>query len=828
MQAKETRLQEIIEGTKQFMIPLFQRAYSWTIKEWKVLWNDIAELADMEVPRIHFMGSIVTMPTVSVPHGVAKFLLIDGQQRLTTIFIILAVLRDKAHEIKNTKLADKIHNILLVNQYEEGSDHYKLLPTQINRKAFQQIIEGLDNDTDPIIEAYYYFSKEIDKSSYELEKILKILTDTISVVSIVLDMDDNPYLVFESLNAKGRTLTHADLIKNYFFMRIPLKEQEDIYKRYWLPMHNSLNADEQLLSKYIWHYMMKDGGMIRETYVYYALKDRVSEENAVSYIQDLHRYSFFYRNLIYPEYEKNKKLKRCFERLNRIAQTVIYPTLLFFYGEYDCQRITQEEFVELLTTIENYLLRRFVCEYKTNELNKIFPAVLSAIKSNNEDGIVETYRIYLSRKGYPKDSEFKSKLQTTKLYGRGDRIEKASFILENIEESYHHKEKVYTENIQVEHIMPQTLSFWWQRNLGEDWTDVHEELLDTIGNLTLTAYNPELSNADYNYKRNIYANSHIELNKYFAKIAVWNREQILTRSNILAEKAMQIWPYFGDSNAIIPEEKEVTGSSPRSLEILGEIFAVKNWRDVLEITLNTLADLEADKFMCIAQQLPTYISKDQRKFRAIRQLNNGYYIEVNQSANSIYRVCTKALQIVGLTPDDWNVNCEGGIISTPEPAKTESVNPITGRLYRDVKQKCIERVAQYFNTKFYSVNNSYYLTGISHGLHSYTLGVHFAVSKKYQCAEGDRYWLAYRPKQTGEEAEESYYAFGCGDENTIVLLPESMLKEHINEMHYSTDIEFGTPSHFHVSILVDKDKRVRWILPVPERHEIDITKYLLK
>lgn len=310
MQAKETRLQEIIEGTKQYVIPLFQRSYSWESKEWRVLWKDIEELAELETPRVHFMGSIVTMPTTSVPHGVAKYLLIDGQQRLTTLSIILALLRDKANEAGNNKLAEKIHNTLLVNPYENGNDFYKLLPTQIDRQAYQQIIEADGNDENQIKEAYLYFDRKLKSSSFDLEKILKVITDSFSVVSIVLDADDNPYLVFESLNAKGRTLTQADLIKNYFFMRIHQAEQDEIYKRYWLPMQTSFSENEKLLPEYIRHYMMKEGGVIRQTDVYYALKDRVNADNAISYMQDLNKFSQFYRNIIYPEYESNEKLKK--------------------------------------------------------------------------------------------------------------------------------------------------------------------------------------------------------------------------------------------------------------------------------------------------------------------------------------------------------------------------------------------------------------------------------------------------------------------------------------------------------------------------------------
>jgi uncharacterized protein with ParB-like and HNH nuclease domain len=271
MQAKETKLQDIIEGTKQYLIPLFQRTYSWTNKEWEVLWKDLVELCDMENPRTHFIGSIVNMPTVSVPEGVAKYLLIDGQQRLTTIFIFLALLRNKAKENGNLRFADEINNTLLVNQYKDGFDHYKLMPTQVDRITYQNLINGENNLIEnQITKAYTFFEKKLKQVELDHEKLKKVITSSFSVVSIVLDTDDNPYLVFESLNAKGRPLTQADLIRNYFFMRIHIDKQENVYNNYWLPMQKALNGD---LTEFIRHFLMKNGKIVKQLMLFIIYKN---------------------------------------------------------------------------------------------------------------------------------------------------------------------------------------------------------------------------------------------------------------------------------------------------------------------------------------------------------------------------------------------------------------------------------------------------------------------------------------------------------------------------------------------------------------------------
>ena len=221
MKASETKLQPIIEGTKQYVVPLFQRPYSWDVKEWEILWNDLVELCEEEQPRSHFFGSIVTTPAQSVPEGVTKYLLIDGQQRITTIFILLALLRDKARGLPGT-LTNQIEDLLLMNRYQEGTDVFKLLPTQGDRESFIRIMQGqTDTHEDQITKAYKFFEKRLrSKPELSLETLRKVVVSNLMLVSIVLDRDDNPHLIFESLNYKGRSLSQADLIRNYFFMRV--------------------------------------------------------------------------------------------------------------------------------------------------------------------------------------------------------------------------------------------------------------------------------------------------------------------------------------------------------------------------------------------------------------------------------------------------------------------------------------------------------------------------------------------------------------------------------------------------------------------------------
>ena len=593
------------------------------------------------------------MPTISVPEGVAKYLLIDGQQRLTTIFIILALLRDKAKQIGQFELSEETHNTLLVNQYKKDFDYYKFQPTQIDRDSFQRIIASNTlTSPNPILNSYQFFERKFRQTSIDIQTIKKIITSNMSLVSIVLDPDDNPHLVFESLNAKGRPLTQADLIRNYFFMRIHINEQESIYSHYWEPMQKALDEN---LTEFIRHYLMKDGKIIKQGDVYFSLKDLVSQGNALDYLKELLKFSGYYKKLVYPENEIHSEIRKLLARLNRFEVNTAYPFLLNCYADYSEHKISAEEFISILKVIENYLIRRFICNVPTHGLNKIFPSLYPNIRSKGFETVLDGLKKVLQTRGYPKDVEFKSRMIDAKLYGAGDRAIKTKLILESIEEIYGHKEKVSFETLSIEHIMPQTLTEHWQNHLGDEWEISYELLLHTIGNLTMTAYNPELSNDDFESKKNRLCNSHLEMNKYFKDKTTWKKEDIENRSEHLAEVSLSIWPYFGDETEEQQNQQAVTGTTPKKLWILGQSFDVQTWRDVLEQTMNTVADLEPDKFEQIIQQFPRMIGRDKKRFRAIRELKNGAFIEVNLSAKSIQSFCFQALEAVELTADDWNV-----------------------------------------------------------------------------------------------------------------------------------------------------------------------------
>ncbi len=655
MQASEVKLQHIIEGTKQYIVPLFQRAYSWSKQEWEILWEDILDLCEKENPTPHFMGSIVTMQTTSVPESVNKYLLIDGQQRLTTVFILLAALRDKAKNSGDGELAKEINDTFLVNPFKKDTDYYKLQPTQVDRQAFYCIIKDeLTNDKNSILECFNFFKKKLEQNELPLSQINQIICSNLSLVSIVLNNNEDPYLVFESLNAKGRSLTQADLIRNYFFMRINTDNQQSVHGQYWQPMEVLL---EDNLTEFIRHYLAKSGADIRKDEVYFQIKNSLKNGNVIAYLQDLSIFAQYYAKLLDPKREANLSIRKYLDNINLLKVQTVYPFLLNCYDDWQEKRITQENFISILQVIENFLLRRFICDVQTRGLNKIFALLYSQISKDAElasNGFLETLKLNLQDRDYPKDTEFKERLMTVKLYG-GLKTSKALLILKAIEESFKHKEQISFDKLNIEHIMPQTLSEAWKEYLGEDWQITHELLLDSLGNLTLTNYNTEMSNAEFSTKQTYLKNSHLELNRYFYHQKSWHKEDIEERAEHLANCALKIWSYFGDESRQYASGNKLKGSTPQYLLIFGQAYQVKNWRDVLEVSLNTVAEKEPDKFKEIVAKFPRFLGWQKEDFRTSRQLKNGVFLNTNLSAKDIHKFCLKAIETAELSSEDWEV-----------------------------------------------------------------------------------------------------------------------------------------------------------------------------
>jgi uncharacterized protein with ParB-like and HNH nuclease domain len=659
MQASETTIRKLIEGSRQYVIPLFQRPYSWKQKHWSTLWQDVVELVDDPNARPHFFGSTVTAPARSVPQGVGKWLLIDGQQRLTTAQLFLAALRDAATHVDATTLAQKIEGQSLLTAYEVGDEQLKVLPTQLDRKAFRAIIRRDPPVSSRLTDCYQYFLSRLkDRKGLSgdfLERLYLVLVDRLSLVGITCDEQDNPHLIFESLNAKGEKLTAADLIRNFLLMRIHVNEQQRVFDDHWRPIQEAL--DDQL-TEFVRHYLMKEGKIIKSADIYFELKDRLNNatpDQSKHFLADLHRHGMYYARFIAPsKHETDSAISSRLSRLRVIEATVAYPLLLRVFDAVHQGSLTRSQLLEVLDILESFLIRRSVCGYPSNQLRKILPPIFDAVGGPGESFIAGV-RDQLGGKRCPDDKAFTESLLTQPLYATAMRGTRLRIVLERLEESFEHKEPApFSNRVEIEHVMPQTLTPEWIKELGSDALDHHARLLHTIGNLTLTAYNPDLSNKPYSEKRTVLNGSHFELNRYFADVEHWTPAAIEARGEAIAKRALTIWPDVG-RDRVDQADTSIAVQKPVAVLFQGKSHRVRTWREgaVKLIEMFEAAQPGILASLAAKGELLTELSADSSRFPRSKVCVGGVYFNTHASVHELKRRLKRIAQRAGIGDSEY-------------------------------------------------------------------------------------------------------------------------------------------------------------------------------
>ncbi len=572
MKASETTLRELLEGTKQFQIPLFQRRYSWNKTYWSTLWEDLINIYEGGVKGGYFVGTVVTQSTPGTAHGISPFIVIDGQQRLTTFTLLLAVIRDLFKLSEDENSAEEIDQLYLINKFKKDDDFYKLLPTQRDRSIYKEIIDATNNtdiiskddESSNIMQAFVFFTKQINTAiknqEIELEKLKHVILDRLILVSITSDDRDNPYLIFESLNNKGLDLTQSDLIRNYIFMNFPESEREEIYKNSWLSLEgkfkdNSQGSGKELdgLTQFFWFYLRKNGNSIAEKEIYKQMRTEFDSSNDKhSKLNELIKFSAYYERMRFHDKEPELKLRKYFQAFWRLDFKTCNVFLLNIFELYEGLRISIDEFQVILCLLESYFIRRLFTGTSTMSLSKIFDNLyeeLSVLPEDTGHTVICKLRLtlkkYTGNKIFPVDEDFKLAVINQKIY-KAAKIDRTKFIFERLEEYMVNQTKeeftIKSSNLTVEHIMPQKLSPAWEKDLGKEHVSTHEKWLHTLANLTLTADNSSLSNKMFSEKKKLYQESKLNLNVYFDNLNIWNADTLEERANKLADIAVKIWP----------------------------------------------------------------------------------------------------------------------------------------------------------------------------------------------------------------------------------------------------------------------------------------------
>ena len=561
MQAKETSFLKFLRVPNQFRVPIFQRRYSWEKQHCEQLWRDVLRIGRNDEIPSHFLGSIVYIEPGGSQNvsAVSELLVIDGQQRLTTLSLLLLALNRTIGKsgVQIGITPKQISNYFLFNADEEGELRYRQLLTHHDKDTLIQLLENRElpsKASTRLVENYQFFEAKLQTAN--LEEVYTGI-QKLAIVDIALDRRyDDPQLIFESLNSTGLNLSQADLIRNYVLMGQELDFQNKLYNDYWLPMEQRFgDAYTKRFDSFVRDYLtLKRQQITNIDDVYETFKVHVPRETTSdaleTIIEEISRYSKYYVRIALGK-EEDTELRDCFADINTLEVTVAFPFLLKVYEDYKQKCIQKSELIEILRLVESYVFRRAICDIPTNSLNRTFAGRLmpKVNKSNYLESLKEAF-LNLSDQSssyrYPTDSEFKQEFLVKGVYNN---LGRCRYLLHKLE-NHENKQPIHSiEDYTVEHVMPQNpdLSDEWKKELGKNWQEVQEKYLHTIGNLTLTGYNPELSDHSFSEKKEHepggFRDSRLRLNDSLLQVQKWNEDAILERAKELAKKALKIWIY---------------------------------------------------------------------------------------------------------------------------------------------------------------------------------------------------------------------------------------------------------------------------------------------
>ena len=559
MKATEANLLEFIKKSPRFMIPIYQRTYSWTERECRQLWDDIIRAGSTPDIKAHFMGSVVYIQdglyqvTMNSP-----LLVIDGQQRLTTITLLLAALVEALEKLPEDAREPidgfsprKLRNYYLVNAEEEGERHYKLLLSQTDRETLIALVNRADPPLQHslrVMENVGHFRNWIASAS-DIKVVCEGIAKLLVIDTSLTRGDDNPQLIFESMNSTGKELSQADLIRNFVLMGLERELQTKLYEQYWRPMELAFGQEAYTLEfdAFMRHYLtMRTGEIPRQDQVYEAFKKHARSQNATGsnvepLVREIRDFARYYCAMALDA-ETDPDLKLAFSDLRELKVEVAYPFLLELYADYRQELLTKADFAEAVRIIEAYVFRRAICAIPTNSLNKTFATFTKVLKKDRYlESIKAHFLLMPSYRRFPKDEEFVRDVQTRDLYHFRSR----SYWLRRLE-NFGRKERVLVDEYTIEHIMPQNedVPAAWRSALGPEWKRVHETWLHTLGNLTLTGYNSEYSDRPFADKRDMeggFKDSPLRVNAGLGQLPSWNEDTIKARAGKLALEMVKVW-----------------------------------------------------------------------------------------------------------------------------------------------------------------------------------------------------------------------------------------------------------------------------------------------
>ena len=552
MKAAEANLLKFLRNSPQFVIPIYQRTYSWTEGECRQLWDDILKAGQSDKIPAHFLGSIVYVEKgLYQVSDQAPVLVIDGQQRLTTVTLLIAALKEAVGDAEPIDgfSARKLTNYYLLNPEEHGDKRYKLILSQTDKESLLAAVDNRSVSGDEsirIADSLEFYRRQIKAYQGDISDICNGLAKLL-IVDIALDRQyDNPQLIFESMNSTGRELTQTDLVRNFILMGLEPNLQTQLYEQYWRPMEKGF-GQEAYQNHFNWfmryYLIFRTGEIPRFDQVYEAFRRYTRQEGweTEALVADIRTLADYYCRMALRG-EGDPQLAKAFGNIRELKVDVAYPFLLELYSDFTEGTLNKGDFLEALKLVESYVFRRAICNIPTNSLNKTFATFNKALK---KDRYLESIKAHFltvpSYRRFPNDEEFIREIKVRDLYNFRSR----SYWLRRLE-NHDRKEPVPVDEYTIEHIMPQNpdLSQPWRDDLGSDWERIHAEMLHTLGNLTLTGYNSEYSDRPFQEKRDMtggFGESPLKLNQGLGQVETWNESAISARAERLASLAVKVW-----------------------------------------------------------------------------------------------------------------------------------------------------------------------------------------------------------------------------------------------------------------------------------------------
>jgi uncharacterized protein with ParB-like and HNH nuclease domain/predicted transport protein len=560
MKASEAKLLDFLKKSPQFVIPIYQRTYSWADKECLQLWDDILRAGSNDAISAHFVGSIVYIEKgLSNLTSQEPMMVIDGQQRLTTVTLLitaLARLVDTLAEDKREPMDGfsprKLRHYYLLNPEEDGERRYKLILSQTDKASLIALVRDAEQPKEHSLrvkENFALFESLLARSKGDLVAVCRGLAKLV-IVDVALNRDqDNPQLIFESMNSTGRELSQADLIRNFVLMGLTPAVQTQLYEQFWRPMEVGFGqgAYSTHFDGFMRHYLTVQTGEIpnvREVYEAfktYARSPEMVEAGVEALVKDIRAFARYYCAMALGA-ETDSDLSRAFQDLRELKVDVAYPFLLELYRDYATGLLGKADFEVAVRLVEAYVFRRAICAIPTNSMNKTFATFTKALRKGQYLESIKAYVLGLpSYRRFPSDEEFRRTLQARDLYN----FPRRSYWLRRLE-NHGRKERISVDEYTIEHILPQNehLSTAWKMALGPEWERVQTTWLHTLGNLTLTGYNSEYSDRPFADKRDMaggFKESPLKLNAGLGQIEQWNEEAIRNRAEKLACTAAEVW-----------------------------------------------------------------------------------------------------------------------------------------------------------------------------------------------------------------------------------------------------------------------------------------------